>query len=344
MDLILPPAPAMGNVAVDLKNAGARVGEGSAARWLFRHLTLSLEPGKCTGIVGRNGVGKTTLLRLCLGERPPDEGTVTIGRRVLFNSIDQTRQELDGSRTVIEQVADLGGETVSFGDQKLAVRAFLRRFLFTDDRVRERVDRLSGGERARLLLARVLKRGGNVIVLDEPTNDLDLPSLRMLEEALGDFDGSVLVVSHDRYFLDRVCDQIVAFEDDGVFVQPGNYSYYLEKRKERQARAVTTSAPAADPSGAPSRMRARKLTFKEQRELGSMEETILAAESRAAELDALLNTPSFYITRSQEASGLQADLEALRGEITRLYARWEELDAIGRSAEPSFASPPPAGF
>lgn len=330
MDLILPPPPGMGNIGVELEKAGAKVGEGNEARWLFRNLSLSLKPGECTGIVGRNGVGKTTLLRLCLGERAPDEGSVTIGKKVLFNYIDQSRQDLDGSKTVIEQVADLGGETVSFGDQKLAVRAFLRRFLFTDDRVRERVDRLSGGERARLLLARVLKRGGNLIVLDEPTNDLDLPSLRMLEEALVDFAGSVLVVSHDRYFLDRVCDQIVAFEDGGVHVQPGNYSYYLEKRKDREARASAAySAPTAAASNVP-KGRVRKLSFKEQRELEGMEESILTAETRASELDALLNDPSFYITRSQEAAGLQADLDALREEITRLYARWEELEAIGK--------------
>jgi ATP-binding cassette subfamily F protein uup len=190
------------------------------------------------------------------------------------------------------------------------------------------VDRLSGGERARLLLARVLKRGGNFIVLDEPTNDLDLPSLRMLEEALVDFEGGVLVVSHDRYFLDRVCDQIVAFEDGGVFVQPGNYSYYLEKRREREARAAAeVSAPVAPAAGAP-KVRARKLTFKEQRELEGMEEAILAAEARASEIEGLLNEPSFYITRSHEAAGLQAELEALQKEINRLYARWEELEAL----------------
>src|SRR5690606_29080176 len=109
------------------------------------------------------------------------------------------------------------------------------RFLFSDDRINERVDLLSGGERARLMLAKVLKTGGNVLVLDEPTNDLDLPSLRMLEEAIADFEGSVLVVSHDRYFLDRICDQIIAFEEDGVHFTPGNYSYYLEKRQQREA-------------------------------------------------------------------------------------------------------------
>src|SRR4029079_18416382 len=119
-------------------------------------------------------------------------------------------------------------ETVYFGNERLSARSYLRRFLFSDARINERVDRLSGGCVARLMLAKVLKRGGNVLVFDEPTNDLDLASLRMLEEALVDFEGSVLVVSHDRFFLDRICDQIVAFEDGGAFVTPGNFSYYLE--------------------------------------------------------------------------------------------------------------------
>lgn len=328
MDLILPPAPAMGNIGVEVVGAGARVERGGTPRWLFRGLNLSLKPGECTGVVGRNGAGKTTLLRLCLGERPPDEGTVTIGKKVLFNSIDQGRMQLDGSKTVLEEVADLGGETVSFGDQKMAVRSYLRRFLFTDDRVRERVDRLSGGERARLLLAKVLKRGGNMIVLDEPTNDLDLPSLRMLEEALVDFAGSVLVVSHDRYFLDRVCDQIVAFEDTGVFVQPGNYSYYLEKRKEREARDRRLRADPVSPASPAPKTRVRKLSFKERAELDGIEETLSSVENQAAEIEALLNDPSFYITRSQEAGGLQEKLEAFKAEAARLYSRWEELEKL----------------
>ncbi len=328
MDLILPPAPEIGNTGVDLVKAGVRVGNDDAPRWLFQDLNLSLKPGECTGVVGRNGVGKTTLLRLCLGERQPDAGTVTIGKKIRVNYIDQGRMQLDMNKTVIDEVADLGGETVTFGDQKMSVRSYLRRFLFTDDRVRERVDRLSGGERARLLLAKVLKRGGNLIVLDEPTNDLDLQSLRMLEEALVDFEGAVLVVSHDRYFLDRVCDQIVAFEDGGVFVQPGNYSYYLEKRKEREKRGREAfAAPKAAIVSAPAPKK-RKLSFKEQKELDGMEAAILAAETRVKEIETTLDDPSFYVTRSQEAAALIEEAEQTKAEISRLYARWEELGAL----------------
>jgi ATP-binding cassette subfamily F protein uup len=321
---------------MNLVNAGAKVGEGECERWLFRQLTLSLKPGQCTGIVGRNGAGKTTLLRLCLGERPPNEGTVKIGKKVVFNYIDQARMQLNGTGTVLAEISD-GSESVQFGDQRLSARAYLRRFLFTDERVMEPVDHLSGGERARLMLAKVLRRGGNVLVLDEPTNDLDLPSLRMLEESLADFDGSVLVVSHDRYFLDRICDQIVAFEEHGIFVQPGNYSYYLEKKKARdlgsrisvqgsrfKVQGSKFSPPPALKSG-----RLRKLSFKEQRELAGMEAAILAAETRVTELETTLNDPAFHATRSREARALITDLEAAKAEATRLYARWHELDQIG---------------
>src|SRR5512137_2275985 len=278
MDLLIPPPPGLGNSAIDLQDVGVKVGEGDRERWLFRGLTAEMKPAQCTGIVGRNGVGKTSLLRICLGERPLDEGTVKIGKRVVFNYIDQTRMQLNGAGTVLQEIAE-GSETILFGEQHLNARSYLRRFLFSDERVNEPVAQLSGGERARLMLAKVLRRGGNVVVLDEPTNDLDLPSLRMLEEALADFDGTVLVVSHDRYFLDRICDQVLAFEESGLFVQPGNYSYYLEKKKERDARIQSAWRPAARPSTPRSALsalpfpktRRHKLNFKEQRELEGME-------------------------------------------------------------------------
>jgi ATP-binding cassette subfamily F protein uup len=338
MDLLIPPPPDLGNMAIDLENAGAMVGEGESERWLFRGLTLLLKPAQCTGILGRNGAGKTTLLRVCLGERKPDEGTAKIGKKVVFNYIDQSRMQLDGTGTVLEEISR-GSETVLFGNQQLSARSYLRRFLFADERVNEPVARLSGGERARLMLAKVLRRGGNVLVLDEPTNDLDLPSLRMLEEALADFDGTVLVVSHDRYFLDRICDQVLAFEDNGLFVQPGNYSYYLEKKKERDARMQSYSRAAAksaainnpqstiNPPPSPVSTKPRKLSFKEQRELEGMEAAILAAETQVQEIETTLNDPHFHATRSREAAGLIAELDTAKTEVTRLYERWEELSS-----------------
>jgi ATP-binding cassette subfamily F protein uup len=332
MDLLIPPPPELGNTAMELKNVGARVGEGGDHRWLFRGLTISFKPGQCTGILGRNGVGKTTLLRICLGERQPDDGTIKIGKRAVFNYIDQARMQLTGAGTVLEEISN-GSETVLFGEQTLSARSYLRRFLFADERVNEPVARLSGGERARLMLAKVLRRGGNVLVLDEPTNDLDLPSLRMLEEALADFDGTVLVVSHDRYFLDRICDQVIAFEEPGLFVQTGNYSYYLEKKKERDtlARAAWPTAAKAgvqkvETNSRPNRP--RKLSFKEQRELEGMEAAIMAAETRVHELERTLNDPEFHATRSRETHSLIAELEAAKLEVASLYDRWHELSSL----------------
>jgi len=330
MDLLIPPPPRIGNVAIELENVTAAVGEGDMRRVLVRDLSVSFKPGECTGIVGRNGVGKTTLLDICLGRRPPDAGTVAIGKRAVFNYIDQGRMTLDGGGTVFEEIA-AGKETIRFGDQSLGVRAYLRRFLFDDERINERIDLLSGGERARLLLAKVLKDGGNILVLDEPTNDLDLPSLRMLEEALADFEGTVLVVSHDRYFLDRICDRIIAFEEEGIVVQPGNYSYYLEKKLEREAGRRRAGQSRSQSKSVPKRVRAarpRKLTFKETAELAAMEETILAAEARVAEMEAKLADPEFFVTDNAEAVRMSGQLDPARAEVSGLYERWEELEAI----------------
>ena len=326
MDFLIPPAPQAGNIAVELVNAGMSVGEGEQKRWLFKKLNLSLRPGQCTGIVGRNGVGKTSLLRLCLGQQVPSEGTATIGKRVVFNYIDQGRIQLNGAGTVMQEVSDSGG-MVRFGYQTLTVRSYLRRCLFDESRVNERVDKLSGGERARLILAKVLCRGGNVIVLDEPTNDLDLSSLRMLEEALAVFGGTVLVVSHDRYFLDRICDQIVAFEEGGIHIQPGNFSYYLEKKKERQQyyKKFEYSAEPIKSSGAVQAQPARKLSYKEKQELETIEDVILDAEKKVAALESELNDPSLYSIRGADAANIAESLEKARRDVARLYERWEEL-------------------
>jgi ATP-binding cassette subfamily F protein uup len=332
MDLLIPPPPPLGNTIVDLKNAGARVGE----RWLFRGLSHQFLAGECVGVVGRNGVGKTTLLQMCLGRRAPDEGSAVVGKRTIFNYIDQTRVALDDSKSVLDEIKDQD-ESVIFGDQKISARGYLRRFLFTDDRINDRVGSLSGGERGRLMLAKVLKRGGNFLILDEPTNDLDLPTLRLLEEALADFGGCILVVSHDRYFLDRVCDRVLAFEEGGVFVQPGNFSYYLEKRAGRLGAggrgpeplapvgASGESAPAVDEARS---RRARKLTYKEERELEGMETAILAAEEAVAALESQLADPGFQKDHFLELDALAARLETERAGIAALYSRWEELEAI----------------
>jgi ATP-binding cassette subfamily F protein uup len=333
MDLLIPPPPELGNIVVELEQAGVNIGTAASPRWLFRHLDLKLEAGQCTGIVGRNGAGKTTLLKVCLGQLDPSEGSAVVGKKVRINYIDQTRMALDGTGSLLDEISD-GQEKVQFGNQMLGARNYLRRFLFDDRRINERVDLLSGGERARLMLAKVLKTGGNLLVLDEPTNDLDLPSLRMLEEALADFDGCVLVVSHDRYFLDRVCDQVIAFEDHGVVVQPGNYSYYLEKRQAREqvqrlhAQAAARDAAARQKAAPQAAAKARKITLAEKKEFEGMEDTILTAEEAVAALEHQLNDPEFQAKNFAGIPTLVAKLDAAKAEVARLYHRWEELGAL----------------
>jgi ATP-binding cassette subfamily F protein uup len=330
MDLLLPPATDLGNIVIELEKAGVNVGTEKHPRWLFRNLDLSIRPGTCTGIVGKNGVGKTTLLKLCLGQLTPTEGSAVLGKRVKINYIDQTRMQLDGTGSLLDEISD-GNEKVQFGNETLGARAYLRRFLFNNERINERVDLLSGGERARLMLAKVLKTGGNLIVLDEPTNDLDLPSLRMLEEALSAFGGSILVVSHDRYFLDRICDQVIAFEDGGLHVTPGNYSYYLEKRQQRESalkdqakayKALQTAKPAARTE------KPRKLSQKERAELDTIEDRIFAAEDEVATIETRMNDPEFQVSNYDRIPAEMEKLEAARAATAALYARWEELQAI----------------
>lgn len=335
MDLLMPPPPGLGNVVVELEKAGVNVGTEDEPRWLFRNLDLEFRPGQCTGIVGRNGTGKTTLLKLCLDQIKPSAGRATLGKRVKINYIDQSRMQLDGTGSLLDEISN-GSDKILFGEETISARSYLRRFLFSDDRINERVDLLSGGERARLMLAKVLKNGGNLIVLDEPTNDLDLPSLRMLEEALAVFKGTVICVSHDRYFLDRICDQIIAFEDSGVVVQPGNYSYYLEKRKaretaEKQQLAAYEKSKKAAKASEPQRKKGKPLSNKERSDLETIEGRIQEAEAVVEAIAEKVNDPVFQAENIENLPTETAKIAAAQKVVAELYTRWEELEA--RKAE-----------
>lgn len=325
IDLLIPPPPRLGNTIVDLEDVSITLGD----RTLFRSMNLSLEEGQCTGIVGKNGVGKSTLLKICLQQLEPTSGKAILGKQVKINYIDQSRMQLDGTGSLLDEISD-GNEKIEFGDEILGARAYLRRFLFSDERINERVDLLSGGERARLMLAKVLKTGGNLIVLDEPTNDLDLQSLRMLEEALAAFPGTILVVSHDRYFLDRICDQIVAFEDDGVKVSPGNFSYYLEKRQalENAERAQATAANrAAKKRASEKKDKPRKLTMAEAKELETLEEKVMEADEAVTTLQEKLSSPEVQ-TDFERIPIVMAELEAAKKVADGLINRWEFLEEV----------------
>ena len=303
---------------------------------MIDHLTLNLAAGERLGIVGRNGLGKSTLLKIMLGEIEPTGGEVEIGARTEINYVDQNRLLLDDSKTVWEEVGE-GMEYVRLGEENITLRGYLRRFLFTEERINTKIDQLSGGERSRVLLAKILKRGGNVLILDEPTNDLDLGTLRLLEEALVAFQGNVIVVSHDRYFLNRVCTAILAFEGEGAIrYTVGNYDYYLEKRAATVAGGVDpgpVAAPKAAGVTAPgySRPKPRKLTWKEQRELEGMEAAILTAENEVVRLETLIAAPDFFVAQAAEWPRIEAELTAARKRVADLYERWEKLGAIALS-------------
>lgn len=327
VDLIIPPAPPLGNKVIELEN----VTKGYEKRVFFSDLSFSLEGGERLGIVGKNGMGKSTLLKVILGKIQPDGGKVTIGKRADINYIDQDRLLLNEKNSVFQEVGE-GQENVKLGEETLGLRAYLRRFLFTDERINTRIDQLSGGERSRVLLAKILKRGGNVLVLDEPTNDLDLNTLRLLEDALEGFKGSVLVVSHDRYFLNRICTGILAFEREGeVRYHLGNYDYYLEKN---QRRLQQLSRPQNEKKKSTSKKeQPPKLKWAEERELETIEETILEAESEVERLTELFNQPDFYEKHGDNWQELEQELEQSKEKAHTLYQRWEILETIQKNYE-----------
>jgi ATP-binding cassette subfamily F protein uup len=332
MELVIPPPPQLGNRTVEVSNLGVELG----GRRLFANFNFTFANGQRIGVCGRNGLGKTTLLKIIIGQLAPTDGTVKIGQLTKFNYVDQARLQLNEERSVLDEASD-GTEFVIWGDAKISVRSYLKRFLFADDRITTQVKKLSGGERSRLLLAKILKCGGNFLILDEPTNDLDLPTLRVLEEALIAFPGVVCVVSHDRYFLNRVCTDILAFEGDGrIQHSVGDYDYYLEKKQRAEKDAARQSAAflaaaktaKAPQSTTPNAAKPRKLSFKEQRELDGIEAQIHAVEAEVARIENLFADPEFFRKHAAQVNQLTTELDAAKDDVTKLYARWEELEAI----------------
>lgn len=323
VDLVIPPAEKLGNKILELKNCGVEL----AGRNLFEGLMFNFEPGRKLGIIGKNGAGKTTLLRMILGEIKPVTGQIETGEKTQFNYIDQARLILDDNETVFQSIGE-GNDSIRFGKTEMNVWTYLRRFLFEDERINTIIGRLSGGERSRLTLAKILKNGGNFLLLDEPTNDLDLPTLRILEEALIAFEGCLIIVSHDRYFLNRVCNGILAFEGNGrTHFSEGNYDYYLEKRGARVKTEIPSSSKEKkEPQK--EKPKPRKLSWKESKELETIEEDIMNAEAEVERIEGLFSSPDFYEKHSHRTSELAGELEKAKNLVLTLYKRWEELEEI----------------
>jgi energy-dependent translational throttle protein EttA len=240
LEIYIPPGPRLGDVVIETKGLTKAYGESGKERLLLDNLDLSIPPGGIIGVIGPNGAGKTTLLKLITGQEQPDTGQIEIGQTVRLGYVDQSRQSLDGSKTVWEEIS-AGEDTITLGNRKMNSRAYVASFNFLGSDQQKLVKDLSGGERNRVHLAKVLKEGANVILLDEPTNDLDVNTLRALEEALDNFAGCAMVVSHDRWFLDRIATHILAFEGNSqVRWFHGNWSDYEADRKRRLGKEADT--------------------------------------------------------------------------------------------------------
>jgi ATP-binding cassette subfamily F protein uup len=295
---------------------------------VVRDLTTTITRGDKIGIIGPNGSGKTTLLRLLLGELTPTRGNLRLGTSMQVAYFDQYRAALDEEQTVQYNVGQ-GGDMVTIGATRKHVLSYLQDFLFTPDRARQPVKALSGGERNRLLLAKLFTRPSNVLVLDEPTNDLDSDTLDLLEELLIDYNGTVLLVSHDRAFLDNVVTSTLVFEGDGVVNEyVGGYDDWLRQRKPPII-SRTAEKARIEPS-APAREKAKKLSHKDQRELDNLPAKIETMEIERDALTKEMSQPKFYQQDKSAIAATQARLEQINTKLEAAYARWETLEALRR--------------
>ncbi|MFH0734012.1 MAG: ATP-binding cassette domain-containing protein [bacterium] len=321
VDMVIPPAEKLGNKVLKIIDLEMKLGN----KLLYKNFNFDFEPGRKLGIVGKNGVGKTTLLKNIMEMLKPTSGIIEVGEKTEFNYIDQERLLLNDEDSVINAISD-GNEFVMFGKQQMKVWTYLRRFLFTDDTINTKVGRLSGGERSRLTLAKIIKNGGNFLLMDEPTNDLDLPTLRILEEALMAFTGCLVVVSHDRFFLNRVCTGILAFEESGdLYFSEGNYDYYIEKRNAR-LKQVDEQIKIAAKEENKTKPKAKKLTWAETKELETIEEKIMDAEMEVEKIETIFSAPDFYENYAAQITDLTKQLDIAKEIVKNLYHRWEELE------------------
>jgi ATP-binding cassette subfamily F protein uup len=284
--------------------------------------------GDRIGLIGPNGAGKTTLLRLLLGEIAPDTGEIRHGANVQIAYYDQQREQLDPELTVFETIGE-GNDTVTSNGRTRHVHAYLRDFLFSDERARSPVKALSGGERNRLLLARLFTRAANVLVLDEPTNDLDLDTLELLEEQLVEWPGTLLLVSHDRAFLDNVVTSTLVFEEGGHLQEyVGGYADWLRQSEVRSTKSEVRSQKVEARSRKPDvGTGLRKLSYKEQRELEGLPARIEALEAEQRALHERTGGAEFYKESPDAIRGALARVDAIEAELVDAYARWHELES-----------------
>ena len=313
-----------GMLVANAENISFAYGE----RSIVRDFSTAIMRGDKVGLIGPNGVGKTTLIRLLLGQLKPQSGSVRLGANLQIAYFDQLREQLDAERTVQENLGT-GGEMVNINGRSRHVLGYLQDFLFSADRARSLVRFLSGGERNRLLLARLFLRPANVIVLDEPTNDLDAETLELLESRLVEFPGTILLVSHDREFLNEVVTSTIVFEPAGVREYVGGYDDWLRQRPAAAPSVASSSSTVVrDKSVAavPAAAKKRKLSYQESRELTSLPTTIEQLDAELAELHNLMAQPDFYRRPPSEIAAAQSRAKDAQSKLDNAYRRWEELE------------------
>ena len=301
---------------------------GYDGRVLIEDFSTTILRGDKLGLLGPNGAGKTTLIRLVLGELKPQAGWIKQGTKLEVAYFDQFRNQLNDDATLVDTISP-GSDYVEIGGQKKHVISYLEEFLFPAERARAKVSALSGGERNRLLLARLFARPANLLVLDEPTNDLDIDTLELLEQLLQDYAGTVIIVSHDRAFLDNVVTQSIVFEGEGRLTEiVGGYADWLAWRQRRAAEAAKPAPKPAPVKAAPAKPAAKTgLSYKETRELEGLPARIEALEAEQAEIAGKLSDPALYQTDPQAATALHARAEAIETELLDALTRWEALEA-----------------
>jgi ATP-binding cassette subfamily F protein uup len=323
-----------GRKVIEVRNVSHSYGE----RPLLKDFSLRVMRGDRIGIIGNNGVGKSTLLRILLGELAPDSGSVKLGTNLDIAYFDQLRRELDTSKTVAEIVGE-GREYVTIQGHKKHVVAYLTDFLFPAKRAMTRVSALSGGERNRVILAKLFTRPANLLVLDEPTNDLDVETLEALEGRLAEYDGTLLVVSHDRYFLDEIVTSTLVFEQDGqVRRHAGGYSDWLTRHRSLAVVDEPTAVASTGSRDTRERPAQRKLSYKLQRELDALPDLIARLEQKVAELRVTVNEPGFYQRPHRDVQQGLAELENAERDVESAIDRWAELEEQAAAAAGGDAS------
>lgn len=324
--LRLDAGESSGKVVAELEDVSYAV----PGRTLIRDFSATVLRGDKIGLLGPNGAGKTTLIKLILGDLKPDSGRIRRGTNLQVAYFDQFRNVLDDGATLADTISP-GSDYVEINGQKTHVIGYLEQFLFPPERARAKVSSLSGGERNRLLLARLFARPANVLVLDEPTNDLDIETLELLEQLLQDYAGTVILVSHDRTFLDNVVTASIAFEGEGRLVTvAGGYEDWKRERAAREAFSQLGTKAEVKPVPVPRAPKEkRKLSYKEQRELDSIPEKIRSLEQEQSGLQARLADPATYQQANSDLTSMNARLEAIESELLELLERWEALESLG---------------